>query len=53
MGDKIVGVSTHTIEEARWVIENGADYLGVGPIFPTSTKKGYESGARNERFSSF
>ncbi|PTR52886.1 thiamine phosphate synthase [Bacillus anthracis] len=39
MGDKIVGVSTHTIEEARWVIENGADYLGVGPIFPTSTKK--------------
>ncbi|MEK4466803.1 MULTISPECIES: thiamine phosphate synthase [Bacillus] len=39
MGDKIVGVSTHTIEEARWAIENGADYLGVGPIFPTSTKK--------------
>ena len=38
-GDKIVGVSTHTIEEARWAIENGADYLGVGPIFPTSTKK--------------
>ncbi|MBL1705104.1 thiamine phosphate synthase, partial [Klebsiella pneumoniae] len=25
--------------EARWAIENGADYLGVGPIFPTSTKK--------------
>ncbi|MES5868496.1 thiamine phosphate synthase [Bacillus cereus group sp. RP32] len=39
MGDKIVGVSTHTVEEARWAIENGADYLGVGPIFPTSTKK--------------
>ncbi|WP_144533245.1 thiamine phosphate synthase [Bacillus paranthracis] len=39
MGDKIVGVSTHTIEEAHWAIENGADYLGVGPIFPTSTKK--------------
>ncbi|PGZ72314.1 thiamine phosphate synthase [Bacillus sp. AFS029637] len=39
MGDKIIGVSTHTIEEARWAIENGADYLGVGPIFPTSTKK--------------
>ena len=38
-GDKIIGVSTHTIEEARWAIENGADYLGVGPIFPTSTKK--------------
>ncbi len=53
MGDKIIGVSTHTIEEARWAIENGADYLGVGPIFPTSTKKRYESSARNERFSSF
>ncbi|MGE7890460.1 thiamine phosphate synthase [Bacillus cereus] len=39
MGDKIIGVSTHTMEEARWAIENGADYLGVGPIFPTSTKK--------------
>ncbi|MBJ8052128.1 thiamine phosphate synthase [Bacillus cereus] len=39
MGEKIIGVSTHTIEEARWAIENGADYLGVGPIFPTSTKK--------------
>ncbi|HDR7390923.1 thiamine phosphate synthase [Bacillus toyonensis] len=39
MGDKIIGVSTHTIEEAKWAIENGADYLGVGPIFPTSTKK--------------
>ncbi|MDM5237403.1 thiamine phosphate synthase [Bacillus cereus] len=39
MGDKIIGVSTHTIEEAHWAIENGADYLGVGPIFPTSTKK--------------
>ncbi|OTW74564.1 thiamine-phosphate diphosphorylase [Bacillus thuringiensis serovar cameroun] len=39
MGDKIIGVSTHTIEEAKWAIENGADYLGVGPIFTTSTKK--------------
>lgn len=39
MGDKIVGVSAHTIEEARFAIANGADYLGVGPIFPTSTKK--------------
>ncbi|HDX9578151.1 TPA: thiamine phosphate synthase [Bacillus pseudomycoides] len=39
MGDKIIGVSAHTIEEARFSIENGADYLGVGPIFQTSTKK--------------
>ncbi|MCP1122159.1 thiamine phosphate synthase [Bacillus sp. 3103sda1] len=39
MGDKIIGVSAHTIEEARFAIENSADYLGVGPIFPTNTKK--------------
>lgn len=39
MGGKIVGVSAHTIEEARFAIANGADYLGVGPIFPTNTKK--------------
>lgn len=39
MGNKIIGVSAHTIEEARFAIENGADYLGVGPIFPTNTKK--------------
>lgn len=39
MGNKIIGVSTHTIEEARFAIENGADYLGVGPIFSTKTKK--------------
>lgn len=38
MGDKIVGVSAHTIEEARFAIEKGADYLGIGPVFPTSTK---------------
>ena len=36
---KLLVYLAHTIEEARWAIENGADYLGVGPIFPTSTKK--------------
>lgn len=39
MGDKIIGVSAHTIEEAHFAIEKGADYLGVGPIFQTNTKK--------------
>lgn len=38
MGDKILGVSTHTVEEAELAIKQGADYLGVGPIFPTWTK---------------
>ncbi len=34
----ILGVSVHTVEEARKAVENGADYLGLGAVFPTSTK---------------
>jgi len=37
-GDKILGVSVHTPEEAQQAIEEGADYFGIGPIFPTKTK---------------
>lgn len=37
--DKIVGVSAHTVEEALKAQEDGANYLGVGAIFPTGTKK--------------
>lgn len=36
--DKIIGVSTRTIEEALLAQERGADYLGVGAMFQTSTK---------------
>lgn len=36
---KIIGVSTHTIEQARKARDEGADYIGVGPIFPTATKE--------------
>lgn len=39
IGDKILGVSAHTMEEARKAIREGADYLGIGPIFPTTTKR--------------
>ena len=39
IGDKILGVSVHTMEEAVTAIEAGADYFGVGPIFPTKTKE--------------
>jgi thiamine-phosphate pyrophosphorylase len=35
---KIIGVSTHTIEQARQAVLNGADYIGVGPTFPSTTK---------------
>ena len=37
--DKVVGVSTRTIDEARKALEDGADYIGVGAMFNTSTKK--------------
>jgi len=35
----IVGVSTHSIEQARQAVLDGADYIGVGPIFPSGTKQ--------------
>ena len=34
----ILGVSAGTVEEAKKAARDGADYLGVGPIFPTRTK---------------
>ncbi|MBU9710553.1 thiamine phosphate synthase [Evansella tamaricis] len=42
LGDKILGVSAHTKEEAQQALLEGADYLGVGPVFPTTTKKDTE-----------
>ena len=39
MGDqKIVGATTKTVEQAKEAYEQGADYLGVGAIYPTTTK---------------
>jgi len=34
----IIGVSSHTISEAEQAIQDGANYLGVGPIYPTQSK---------------
>lgn len=39
---KILGVSAGTVEEALQAEEDGADYIGVGAIFPTGTKKDAE-----------
>lgn len=36
--EKILGVSTHRIEQARQAVLDGADYIGVGPIYPSATK---------------
>ncbi|MDF2834727.1 MAG: thiamine-phosphate pyrophosphorylase [Paenibacillus sp.] len=38
--DKIIGVSTHCIEHAMRAERDGADYIGVGPVFETATKPG-------------
>lgn len=34
----LIGVSTSRLEEARQALDDGADYCGAGPMFPTSTK---------------
>jgi thiamine-phosphate pyrophosphorylase len=37
--DALVGVSTHSIEQARQAVLDGASYVGVGPVFPSGTKR--------------
>lgn len=37
--DRIIGLSTHSPEQCRDAVARGADYIGVGPIFATKTKK--------------
>ena len=37
--DRLIGVSTHSIEQARQAVLDGADYLGVGPTFSSQTKQ--------------
>jgi thiamine-phosphate pyrophosphorylase len=36
--NKIIGVTVHSLKEAFFAQKQGADYLGVSPIFPTKTK---------------
>lgn len=36
--DRIIGVSARTVELAREAEDDGADYLGVGPVYATQTK---------------
>ena len=39
IGDKILGISVHTLEQAQKAAAQGADYFGVGPIFSTQSKE--------------
>jgi thiamine-phosphate pyrophosphorylase len=39
VGSKIIGLSTHSPDQARAALAAGADYIGVGPLFATRTKE--------------
>lgn len=40
--DKIIGISAHNILEALEAESNGADYVGIGPVYPTNSKSDAE-----------
>jgi thiamine-phosphate pyrophosphorylase len=38
--DKIIGISCHNLAQALQAQKDGADYIGIGPVFATATKPG-------------
>ena len=40
--EMVIGVSTHSMEQARRAVADGADYIGVGAVFATGTKPSAE-----------
>jgi thiamine-phosphate pyrophosphorylase len=44
MGERMIGISTHDVTQAKEAEAGGADYIGFGPIFGTATKEtGYHA----------
>jgi thiamine-phosphate pyrophosphorylase len=37
--EPLIGVSTHSLEQVRRAVLDGADYIGIGPVFPSRTKE--------------
>lgn len=40
--EMLIGISTHSLSEALEAERDGADYINIGPIFPTKTKEGID-----------
>lgn len=40
--EKIIGISTHSLEQFRLALGTSADYIAIGPIFPTATKENHD-----------
>jgi thiamine-phosphate pyrophosphorylase len=47
MGEKIIGISTHDLNQALQAEKDGADYIGFGPVFHTTTKDAGEPRGMN------
>ena len=41
--DKLIGISCHNLQQALKAQKDGADYIGIGPIYPTATKPEYRA----------
>lgn len=40
--DRIIGISCHNLSQALRAQNEGADYIGIGPVYATATKPGYK-----------
>ena len=45
--EKVLGVSTHSLNEALAATDAGANYVGVGPLFDTDSKEDAEPASRD------
>ncbi len=41
--DKIIGISCHNLPQALKAQKEGADYIGIGPVYPSATKPEYRA----------
>jgi len=41
--DMLIGISTHNVAQAKAACAGGADYINIGPVFPTGTKEHLET----------